>query len=142
MYSRTSSIALLNQKNILLIATSVAAFVIIVYSSYITNDVITRDQWRFLSIIEEYKEGKFGFASIWESHSQQRTPLYFSYHRSIRCYYVLLQLDSLRIWFTKLISFAIRHSVHITHGMIKFLFLTCFLNLMRLFEAKPTARQR
>ena len=38
--------------------------------------VVSRDQWRFLPMVQDWYEGHFHWASLWLSHSQHRIPVY------------------------------------------------------------------
>lgn len=44
--------------------------------AYTDSNVVTRDQWSFLGVIEHYEKSTLTFDDIWEGHSVHRTPAY------------------------------------------------------------------
>jgi len=65
-----------DQTRALIVFILIVSILILFYSMYVVNDIVSRDQWGFLSLIQDYKSGDFDIISLWETHSQQRTPLY------------------------------------------------------------------
>ena len=49
---------------------------LLVFTWGAANTMITRDQWHFLPMIRDYFSGQFHAFSLWETHSQHRTPGY------------------------------------------------------------------
>lgn len=46
------------------------------YAWLSVTTVVSRDQWRFLPMVQDWYEGHFHWTSLWLSHSQHRIPVY------------------------------------------------------------------
>ena len=60
---------------VLLVAT-LPCLDLVVYTWDAANTMISRDQWHYIPMIQDYFTGHFHLFSLWDTHSQHRTPGY------------------------------------------------------------------
>lgn len=54
----------------------ILAAIVLLFSATLVADVVTRDQWHFLSLIEHFYNGTLTFGEFWNSHSAHVKPGY------------------------------------------------------------------